>query len=153
MPQMMAHYHITDKRSSRSEDYAAKYSVEIQHWNNRLNYVQVGEQFNNNPPMHSTQYIDNYVRQYHPYLSSDQFLNDPHPHPIVSQRHNPNQPTNQNYNTYDNPTQASSSHNQPKHHHPISLAHHSLTTKPLNHQQLDISRKTLATITTLATFD
>jgi hypothetical protein len=139
MPQMMAHYHATNKHSCRSEDYAAKYAIEIQHWNNRLNYVQVGEQFNNNPPLHSTQYIDNYARQYHPYLSYDQFLNDPRPHPFVSQHHNPNQPTNQNYNTYDNPTQASSSHNQPKHHHPISLAHHSLTTKPLNHQQPAVS--------------
>jgi hypothetical protein len=113
IPQIMTIYHNSDMRSSKIKDCAKKYAQEIEHWNNRMNYVLRRQQFNNDPPMHSRQYIDSYTRNYHPYFSADEYLNGPRPrpHPHMPQHHNITQQSYGNYNPYYNPTQPSSYHN------------------------------------------
>ncbi|CAJ2651856.1 unnamed protein product [Trifolium pratense] len=81
----MTSYHKTTMRSS-VHDWAAKFMVEIQHWNwnNRHNCVLVGDQVDG-VPMHSTEFLNDYTRFNMPYLSSEHYLFDPRPRPDVQQ--------------------------------------------------------------------
>ncbi|CAJ2654497.1 unnamed protein product [Trifolium pratense] len=79
----MTSYHRTTMRAS-VHDWAAKFMVEIQHWNNRHNCVLVGDQVDG-VPMHSTEFLNAYTRFNIPYLSSDHYLFDPRPRPDVQQ--------------------------------------------------------------------
>ncbi|CAJ2645769.1 unnamed protein product [Trifolium pratense] len=83
VPQVMTSYHNTTMRSS-VHDWAAKFMVEIQHWNNRHNCVLVGDQVDG-VPMHSTEFLNDYTRFNMPYLSSEHYLFDPRPRPDVQQ--------------------------------------------------------------------
>jgi hypothetical protein len=146
IPQIMTAYHDGDMCGDIVDSWTIKYRAEIQHWNNR---VLVGDQIDDNPPMHSGQYLDGYVREYTPYLSADPYLNDPRldvcHHTIPLTTHTIPLPHHHTIHQPQHKWQPQHIMNQ------ISLPvlhSQSMTNIPSNHHQLNITHKPTPTINT-----
>jgi hypothetical protein len=79
--QTMTRYHKITLRSAGFHDWAIEFQEECSHWDNRHLYILRGEQLVADEPVFPADYLDQYRRNYMPYLSEDYFLNDPRPQP------------------------------------------------------------------------